>query len=180
MIIKEKDKMRFEYTEIADKNKQVSYGVFGCNVCCFIVIMSICASFNIAGLCVGAVNQNATCYEHKNIITLSSWLILKDSVAVVIVLMFIMSLVIAPCGEIGRMCSVCGIVGTVLLWWASGIFYFIMTIIGIVELTYQYPTCNTEVSSVCTMVIISIVISLIAICSTKNGNKQQERTPDDF
>lgn len=153
---------QLDYIEINDRKN----GILGCGICCIIVILLICVSFNVGGLYVGVTNQNATCYANQNIISLSKWLILENSVAVVSAALYLLLLALVMCTDPGAAC------GMIFILIISGIFYIIMLIIAIVELAYQFPSCKSEVPAVCAMVIVSVIISLLfTISSSNNKNK---------
>jgi hypothetical protein len=129
-----------------------------------ITLVSICIFFNITGLYIGTTNQNATCYTTKNIISLSQWLILENSVSIVssFIYIFLLIKIVCRCTE-----KAWEMLFIFLNWVFSLIFYIIMMIIAIIELVYQFPLCKYETSLICIMVIISVIISLIYICSSK-------------
>lgn len=129
-------------------------------ICCITVIILLYSSLNVAGLFVGAINQNATCYQDKFNISLAQWLILENSVAIVCAFLYLILLVLFSLGYYESMFAL------FIVIISSGFFFFVMLILGIIELTYQFPSCKSEVGLVCGMVILSIVLSLIYTVSS--------------
>lgn len=140
----------FHYDPVKDRG----HSILCCGQGCIIVFIIISMIFNAAGLYIGLTNQDAICYANENIISLSSWLILENSVGLFSGFLILIMLIVSMCGKYQT------IYGIIFVCIISGMFFFSMTIIGIIELVYQYPTCSHEVSIVCGMIIASIVLNL--------------------
>lgn len=128
-------------------------------VSCYIIILLFIFSFNLTGLILGVTHNNATCYENKNIISLSDWLISTTSIATLSQICQLIFLYV-----INNTLKMPLAIFIVL----SSVFSFIMAIIGIIELGYQYPTCKSEVLSIGVMIIIILIINLTGLFSSKN------------
>jgi hypothetical protein len=129
-------------------------------ISCITVIILLYLSLNVAGFVVGAINQNATCYQDKYNISLAQWLILENSVAIVSAFLYLISLVLFSLGYYESMFAL------FIFIISSGFFFFVMLISGIIELAHQFPSCKSEIESVCGMVILNIVLSLIYTVSS--------------
>ncbi len=143
-------------------------------ICALICVMICLLPSFVAdgvGLYIGVNNSNATCYDNQNIISLSRWLVVSTSVCIVIISILMTGLTaiifLKLINEINENAII-----TVLIVFASifnsillltlTLFNFIMLIIGIVELAHQFPSCNSEVNSVTTMVIVIMVFNFMA------------------
>jgi hypothetical protein len=129
-------------------------------------------SFNAVGLQIGQTYQNATCYNEKNIISLSSWLILVTLMALIsgsiIILLILLSILFFVNGN--RFLLLLSIPCIIFIG-SAWLFSFVMNIIGIVELTYQFPTCKHEVPAVCTTIIVIIVVNTMTLVGGGCGMK---------
>lgn len=117
------------------------------------IIILIVASFNISGIIVGSVNQNATCYQNKNIISLSHWLILSSSGTVFFLFPYITTILLSRIYKVNNNWL------TLIYFIILGLYHFALMIIGGLELIFQYSTCILEVSAVCHM-----TVTIVAIC----------------
>ncbi len=120
------------------------------------------------GLYIGVNNSNATCYDNQNIISLSNWLIVSTSVCIVIICVLMTGLtakiVLKMMDEnvaITVLIAITSIFNSLIIMILT-LFNFIMLIIGIVELAHQFPSCQSEVYSVTTMVIVIMVFNCMA------------------
>ena len=157
---------RIDYEEIKNKYEENRVGSLACGICCITVMILIFSSLNVAGLIVGSVNQNATCYQDKYVMSLAQWLIIENSVAIVSSFLYLIFLVVmaSGCNEM--------IFGIALVLIPTAFFFLVMLILGIIELAYQFPTCKSEIGSVCGMMILSIVLSLLYTGSTSRYTKK--------
>lgn len=168
--------MSYQGSLATEHNKNVIKCLGGCMGGCMVVILLVFLVFDIVGLSIGTSHPNATCYASQNIMSLSSWLVLVCSVATAVTVILIFLIIIGLCGfctDNGGSAILASIPGMILLA-LSAIFGFIMNIIGIIELAYQFPSCNHEVQSVCVMVIIIVVINTMGFvgscCGGASGN----------
>jgi len=142
-----------------------------CVLTLVICVLLISLSLNGTALHVGLTYNNATCYENKFIMSLSSWLIATTSVAITgASILGIYAFIQLFCGNEKIMAYGCI---TITIWVViSGLYCFIMNIIGIIELSYQFNACHNEVKYVAVMVIIIIVIntmSFLGFCGIKSN-----------
>ena len=139
-------------------NKDIASSFLILHVFAFLVGIAI----NLPAIYIGAVNQNATCYDNAHMISLSTWLILGGSVALILTcLRFVFFL--------GNRIEMI-LFGYVLVSIVSGLIFLVMTIIGIIELTFQYPSCHVEVQGVCNFAIAVVVLNILfssCSCSCK-------------
>ncbi len=142
-----------------------------CMITFVIGLLLIQLLINAIGLHIGVTYNNATCYEDKFAISLSLWLIVTTSVAVTSTcLQLIVSLIQYFCGNEKTLIysSISYAIYTVII----SLYYFVMTIIGIIELSYQFTLCHKEVQYVTVMTIIIVVVNLLSIlsvCTIKTG-----------
>ncbi len=113
-------------------------------------------TLNAIGLAVSLDNPNVSCYANKAIASLSEWLQLITVITLIyfgfLLLVILLCLVI----EIDNIYAF--VLGAPYL-----IFYFIITIIGINELLYQYSSCKNEIQRICAMVIVIVICNMINI-----------------
>ena len=173
--------MSYQGNLATGNNKNVIKCLTGCMGGCMIVVLLIFLVFDIVGLSIGYSHQNATCYVNQNIMSLSSWLMLVCTVATVVTVIMIILILVGLCGfckDDGCSMISSGMLSIVIMV-LSAIFSFIMNVIGIIELAYQFPSCNHEVQSVCVMVIITIVIntmSFVGSCCGSNTSVKSDYT----
>ena len=133
-----------------------------CNLVTLFVISVIAFVFNIMGLVVGIQNQYVPCYENKNIMSLSLWLILACSVAIISsVLISIMVCVMGCYPNKNDVHVISSNIPFIIWMFCAGLYGVAMTIIGIIELTYQYESCKYDVQFVCVMIISAVTINCI-------------------
>ena len=117
---------------------------------------------NATGLALSLDNPNATCYTDKSIGSLSSWLQLITIITLIDFGFYL--LVILLCLIKDKIYAfVLGAPYFIFILFSS-LFHLFMTIIGIIELSNQYPSCKNEVLSICIMVIIIVICNLISMC----------------
>lgn len=136
--------------------------------CYYFISTLIVIALNSTGLYIGVDYKNATCYENQKIISLSSWLIISTSCFLVYQIYYIILLTIALYGcEIPNYKEfyICNVSLLVFMIIGISVFKIVMFIIGIIELTHQYPTCYVEVYPVTTMSIVFTVINALYYAS---------------
>jgi hypothetical protein len=158
--------MNPDYTEIQAGNSIINcvQGIAG--TLCFVLVILFCFIFNIIGFCIGLDHQNATCYVDKYWLSLSSWLIWTNAglfVGCGMILIFFALTRIKPEVELFIFTFLVG----------TGLFFFTMTIEGIIELAYQFPACKDEVGIVCGLVITTIIINLMGSSSAYRYRKNE-------
>lgn len=151
------------------KSKQsMLYCIGTCSVCCIMISLSFVFAFNITGLVIGLSHQNATCYENQNLMSLSFWLELVTSVSMASIGLILLAALCGVCGMVTKNAIVLlSSIPVIILIGFTSLFSFIMNIIGIVELVYQFPSCKNEVQPVCIMVIIIIVVNTLNIYNSR-------------
>ena len=159
--------------DFRDSIKNKNGALIGYVSCIGIVILLSCVSFNIGGLYVGSIHQNASCYENKNMMSLATWLISVNTVAIISGFIVAMAFIFMMCGHDSNSRGIVFVFLGVGLCIGTAVYFFIMVIIGIIELSYQFPSCKNEVGVVCGMVIASIVINLLTMCSTISRSKTE-------
>jgi hypothetical protein len=139
----------------------------------FMLIMSIITlSINGVGLYIGNTHNNATCYENKKEISLSYWLVLTTTVSIItgsIIIFTITIQLICYMIDVNAVNTIW--LPAIIVMLISSLFSFVMLIYGIIELSYQYPSCHTEVYNVTTMIIVIVVMNCIhflSICCCKH------------
>ena len=151
------------------KSKQSLLCCIGtCSVCCIVVSLLFVVAFNVGGLIVGLSHQNATCYADQNIMSLSFWLVFVTSVSIASLGLVLLVALCGFCGIVFKNAIVLlSSIPVIILIGCSSIFSFIMNIIGIVELVYQFPSCKNEVQPVCIAVIIIVVVNTLGIYNSR-------------
>jgi len=149
--------------------------------CCAGFVFLVIFAFNVTGLIIGQMNSNATCFEEQNLLSLSEWLILTTSVAIgsqgVLLLVGILLMLSFTDANTTALFSS---LPFIFLLVCKSLFSFIMNVIGIIELAYQFEGCKHEVQNVCIMVITIVVVNTMftigSCCSfsvkTKSGYTQ--------
>ncbi len=142
-----------------------SQGIAKACILTFVIgLLLIQLATNAIGLHIGVTYNNATCYEDKFVMSLSSWLTITTSVAITgTSLMIIFSLIQFFCGN--EKTILYGCISFAVYSVIVSLFYSIMTIIGIIELSFQFAPCHTEVKYVTVMTIIIVVVNLLSILS---------------
>jgi hypothetical protein len=125
-------------------------------------------AFDAVGLHLGVKYQNATCYSEQAIMSLSTWLIMVCTLAIFMFLLAFCMYVFS----LKNYCFACsGLTLIAILYLTS----FVMYIIGIIELAYQFPGCKNEVKSVCIMTIIILIVNIMAKIGFGNYGKTYGR-----
>ena len=141
-----------------------------CAVSCLSIVLLTCIAVDISGLAIGLSYSNATCYANQVIMPLSSWLIGVCSVGIAIGCISFIIMILASCKLFandtidGLMVVIRSMPGIVFLGFAMA-FKLIMNIIGMIELSYQFPSCKNEVYSVCAIMVIIIIGSMLLVFS---------------
>jgi hypothetical protein len=138
--------------------------------CMFIFTLMIIA-FNSAALYFALLNNEAVCYENKYTMSLSLWLIIGTSVCITYQSISLIYLTMRYLNSDINLFNINFLDISLFFIYKllSSIFIFIMLILGIIELTFQYDSCKKEVYPVTTMTIIIIVINclnFVSLCST--------------
>lgn len=139
---------RLDYTEINDEKEVSKF------VCLTFILLILGNALNITSIVLGAVHNNATCYEDKYALSLSDWLLLENSIAIFAWIIYLTFIAITCLGCYRLM--IIWLIIIVLLY----VYYVVMTVFGIIELIAQFTTCKTEVPSICILVIINIILQL--------------------
>lgn len=153
-----------------------------CVWCCMLVITSIIVIFDIVGLAIGKTFPNATCYVNQNTMSLSLWLVVVCSAAIIVIGLIILVSIFALCGlfthSLGKVLAK---VPCVIFLGCVSAFNCIMNIIGMIELWHQFPSCSNEVTSVSIMSIIIVIFNILFWLGTcfgisygANSNKKGE------
>lgn len=123
-------------------------------------------ALNIWGFVIGVHNVTSQCYETQNIISLGLWLIISCSVAMIsnaCMILICKCILLKMCmgseDKTIKMSETATCVSAIA-YCIFGIFGIIMTIIGIVELAYQYEACRFEVPYVCTIIIVIVTVNM--------------------
>jgi len=150
-----------------------------CSVCCIVTTLLMIFAFNTTGLVIGLAQPNATCYENQNIMSLSHWLVLVTSISMASGGSLILLILLGLCSmATNNIFAVLSSIPLVIFLVFSGLFSFIMNIIGIIELSYQFPSCKNEAHSICVMVIIIVVINTMSIYNSCCVNKLYKKKTD--
>ncbi len=126
-----------------------------CGFTCAIFITLLCLAFNLFGLSVGIIHNNATCYENKNVMSLTEWLKIVTSVSIVsniVLLVFVTIQYLFGMENPKVMMLSCAPFTCYMVF--SSFFTLAMNILCCVELAYQFPSCHQEVPIVTTTSII--------------------------
>lgn len=125
----------------------------------------ISISLNFSALGIGVSYSNNTCYQNKKIISLSNWLILLSVCFLVYQLSYMFFLTttlycrnIIPNFNEFYECNA-GII--IMMKITITVMNLVMFIIGIIELTHQYPSCHNVVHPVTSMAIVITIINAI-------------------
>ncbi len=163
-----------------NQNNHCSYKPKNClhNTKCFTVLYGIFVSLMILSInsysyIIAKENTNHTCYETQYDMSLSRWLSLTTSVAIASnVLMILFSFVmLIDCRMEDKFFGVFIAIPMLIYLIFASFFSFVMTITGIIELSYQYDNCIKEVKNVTIMVILTVTINLfysfVGLCGHK-------------
>jgi len=153
-----------------DHQKFLNNTITGCFSCIFIFTLIIIA-FNSTALYLAISNNEAVCYENKYIMSLSLWLIIGTSVCIIYQSTSLIYLTVKYLNSSLNLFKINFLEFSVFLIYKllSSIFIFIMLILGIMELTFQYESCKIEVNSITTMTIIIVIINclnFVSLCSS--------------
>lgn len=137
--------------------------------CMFIFTLMIIA-FNGAALYFSLLNNEAVCYENKYTMSLSLWLIIGTSVCITYQSISLIYLTVRYLNSDINLFKINFLDISIFFIYKllSSIFIFIMLILGIIELTFQYDSCKIEVYTITTMTIIIIIINclnFVNLCS---------------
>ena len=157
--------MSYQGNLATENNKGMLRCFGGCVTCMLSTILFIVFIFNAVGLAIGASNQNATCYVNQNTISLSLWLIVTCSVAMVVIAILFILVIVVTCEIFNNdgMSAFCATIPGILLLGCSTLFSIAMVIVGIIELHYQFASCIHEVKSICVMTIIVVIANLMFV-----------------
>jgi len=145
-----------------------------------ITLLILCLISNICGFIVGVKYNMADCYKDKYIMPLTSWLIMMSLFVIINALIYgVYSGFINYCIHNGvdetECCEIiiwliCVLIQIIII----GLCGITMIVIGMIELSYQYTSCNKEVSPVTIMTIIIIILNwfsyilgLVVLITTK-------------
>ncbi len=160
-----------------DSPKSNSYYVKCFSLLYGIVITILFLGINSYSYVIASENTNHTCYETQYNMSLSKWLYLTTSVAIASnVLMIVYSIfMVIDCTKEDKFFLVVISVPMFMYLIFAAFFSFVMTIMGIIELSRQYDDCIKEAKNVTIMTILIVTINLfysfISLCGhrkTKN------------
>jgi hypothetical protein len=124
-------------------------------VCCISFIVICIISFYSIELNIGIFYRNSTCYSKHYMTSLSDYLCIKSVVGFIVIATITILIICIFC------CTKKAGWPLFLVLFSNSIFTTIMTIVGIIELIYQFPGCKEEVKNVVVMVIIDVIFGIL-------------------
>lgn len=145
---------------ISDTFAKKNFAIGCMGTCCILIIFMPILGFDIFGLITGTKYQDAQCYSNKNVLSLATWLILVNIVSIITIALIFMVAAITFCVmSTGSNTGIFTSIPIVILILMASIFSFVMNIVGIIELVYQFEPCKKEVNIVCVTVLITVILN---------------------
>lgn len=133
---------------------------------------------HIAAIAIAFKYQDATCYENKHIVSLSEWIFMNSfpSLICLVVMLIVIGFLFRGFAKgdqnqtIGLSCFLA------LLILLTVIYYLLVIIFGIIELSHQFEACQSEARIVNIFVILGVVLNLVSFgitckCSVTTNSK---------
>jgi len=135
-----------------------------CALIIYIIFLLFNVGFHIVEIIIAFHYQHASCYESKHILSLSEWVFMNSfpSLIWLVVMIIAVGCIMRNAAHnnkeqlIGWSCFLT--IGILLVV----IYYIIVTILGIIELSYQFESCQQDTRIMNIFVIINIVLNLIS------------------
>jgi len=141
-----------------------------CVTSCILIQLTIILLTNIGGLFIGLQYHNNNCHSNHTMLTLSEWLVISNSVLVVLhaSIIALMTLPLIPyvsykCFRENENCAIVIMIFVNIFLIISKIYSCMFGVFGIIELRSQYEKCIADVLPVAVACMVNVIINFVSI-----------------
>lgn len=113
--------------------------------------------FNAFCVKIAYANIDAPCFENKYLMSLSFWIVCTCTFAITCIILMITIHVVSYYKTISEPITIITSVPCLAIIYLFAFHAFVMNVIGITELIYQFMACGQEVTIICAMVVVIIL-----------------------
>lgn len=164
------EQTRLIHDDFLEQQNDRSRNMMACGwfMCCGFILLLILNIINITGIIIGVTSDSSSeCYQNKYTISLANYLIVNSSVCLAFCVLFVIIVLLIIFGMINdNKYALLSSVPAVIMLLTFALYCLIMTIIGIIELSYQFPSCKVEQPGASAMTIVVVIMNLMYLSST--------------